>query len=188
VASLYLSESKKKAKDQGAALIFEDEASFRQDSTLHATWSKRGHQPLIPVTGARKSIKIFGCVDVFSARFLYRRDTVFNATTYLCFLDQIARAYHGKKVCYVQDNASYHKDGQISAWFHDNRAWLEVRNLPPYSPEFNAAEPLWHHTRKTGTHNRYFSTQDELASTLTSVFRSIQRNPNQIRGYLAPFC
>jgi hypothetical protein len=28
-------------------LIFTDEASFRQDSTLHATWSRLGHPPEI---------------------------------------------------------------------------------------------------------------------------------------------
>ncbi len=54
-------------------------------------------------------------------------------------------------------------------------------------PEYNAAEPLWHHTRITGTHNRYFSTPEYLDSTLTRVFRSMQRNPEQIRGYLQPF-
>ena len=33
---------KKNARAQGAALIHSDEASFRQDSTLHATWARRG--------------------------------------------------------------------------------------------------------------------------------------------------
>ena len=188
MASLYVSQHKKKAKALGAALVFEDEASFRQDSTLHATWSKRGVQPTVPVTGARKSIKIFGCVDVFSAKFIYREDEVFNASTYIGFLEQIARIYRNRNVYYVQDNASYHKDKDVWAWFGDNRKWLEVFNLPPYSPELNAAEPLWHHTRKAGTHNRYFATKDELGSSLFSVFKSMQKKPDQIRGYLNPFC
>jgi len=127
-------------------------------------------------------------VDVFSAKFLYREDEVFNAETYLGFLEQIARTYHRKKVFLIQDNASYHKDKDIWNWFSDNRSWLTVNNLPPYSPEFNAAEPLWHHTRKQGTHNRYFATKDELGASLFSVFASMQKNPEQIRGYLNPFC
>ena len=32
----------KKAKDVGATIIFEDETSFRQDSTIHATWARIG--------------------------------------------------------------------------------------------------------------------------------------------------
>jgi hypothetical protein len=31
----------------GAALVFEDEASFRQDSTLHQTGARRGRQPRV---------------------------------------------------------------------------------------------------------------------------------------------
>ena len=187
MATVHVSPYQKKAKELNAALVFEDEASFRQDSTLHATWSRVGKQPLVPVTGARKSVKIFGSVDVYQARFHYRREPVFNAETYLNFLEQIAKHYYGRHVIYIQDNASYHKDAGVWQWFKANRSWLEVFNLPPYSPEFNAAEPLWHHTRKSGTHNRYFNSEDEVFETLTRVFRSMQRNPRQIDGYLRPF-
>ncbi len=66
--------------------------------------------------------------------------------------------------------------------------WLEVYQLPPYSPEFNATERMWQHTRRNGTHNRYFKTEDELVGTLTRVFGTMQENPESISGYLRPFC
>ena len=184
---VHLPSHKKKAYQEQSALIFEDEASFRQDSTLHRTWAHRGQRPLIPMTGQRYSIKIFGCVEIFSARFLYQRDQVFNAQTYLGFLESIATAYYPRKVLLIQDNAPYHKDGDVWTWFKENRKWLSVYNLPPYSPEDNAAEPLWRHTRINATHNRYFKTEDEILDSLTMTFRDIQKNPDQIRGYLAPF-
>lgn len=132
-------------------------------------------------------MKVFGCVEIYSARFLYRRDEVFNAETYLDFLEQIARRYYPQQVIWIQDNASYHKDKVVFEWFHINRSWWKVANLPPYSPELNATERIWHHTRLHGTHNRYFSEKAELNSTLTRVFRSIQHRPQQICGYLRPF-
>jgi len=133
-------------------------------------------------------VKVFGSVDVFSARFIYKMATVFNAKTYLEYLEQIARAYFPKKSFLIQDNASYHKHGDVWFWFKENRKWLTVYNLPPYCPELNATERLWHHTRVSGTHNRYFVTLDELRGTVTQVLRSVQRAPQQIRGYLQPFC
>ena len=169
-------------------MIYDDEASFRQDSTLHQTWSRLGCQPLIPVTGQRKSLKVFGAVDLFAARFLYKFTEVFNAKTYMAYLEQIARAYFPRKTVLIQDNASYHKDKNVWLWFGENRKWLTVYNLPPYCPELNATERLWHHTRLTGTHNRYFVTLDELHDTITRVLKSIQKRPEQIRGYLKPFC
>lgn len=169
-------------------MIFTDEASFRQDSTLHATWARIACPPDVPVTGERKSIKILGAVELQRSRFLYQRDQVFNAQTYLAFLQkEIAPRYRRQGAILVQDNASYHKDATVWAWFRDNRHWLEVAPLPPYSPQFNPAERLWQHTRKNGTHNRSFLTLDELAQTLTRVFGEMQSTPNTIRAYLQPF-
>jgi transposase len=129
-------------------LIFTDEASFRQDSTLHTTWSRVGCPPEVPVTGQRKSVKILGAIELWKARFHYRPDTVFNACTYLAFLEQLARSYRRQGAILIQDNASYHTDSDVWAWFDANRHWLEVHPLPSYSPELNPTERLWRYTRQ----------------------------------------
>lgn len=168
--------------------MFEDEASFRQDSTTHATWSRRNCQPLIPVMGARKSIRVFGCVELVSAKFNYQiTDESFNADTYIDFLEVLAKRYYKKHLFYIQDNASYHKDVEVWRWFKDNRRWIEVCNLPQYCPELNAAEPIWKYTRKVGTHNKYFKNKDEILSTLEEVFTDVKKHPSRIKGYLKPF-
>jgi len=120
-------------------------------------------------------------------RFLYHFHHVFNAETYIGYLERILRCYYPQKVYLIQDNASYHKDRDVWVWFSDHRKDLEVYNLPAYSPELNALERIWHHTRLHGTHNLYFANQDELRSALTSTFRSIQKNPSQVMGYLSPY-
>ena len=140
------------------------------------------------MTGERKSVKILGAIELWGARFHYRQDTVFNATTCLAFLEQLARSYRRQGAILIQDNASYHKDAGVWRWFASNRHWLEVHQLPPCSPEFNPTERLWQHTRKTGTHNRYFATETELVGTLSRVFREMQSHPELIRSYLLPFC
>lgn len=142
---------------------------------------------MVEVTGQRKSVKVFGCVNISTAKFEYMLGEVFNATTYLSFLEQIIRANYRKKIFYIQDNASYHKDADVWAWFKDHRERIEVFNLPPYSPEFNAVEPLWKYTRKNGTHNKYFQNKDEIITAVTEVFDNVQSNPDQIKGYLKPF-
>ena len=188
MASAHLSQPKKKARAQGWALIFTDEASFRQDSTLHTTWSRIGCPPQVPVTGQRKSVKILGAVELWRTRFHYAQDTVFNASTYLKFMEQLARSYRRRGAILIQDNASYHKDGEVWSWFRSNRHWLDVHQLPAYSPELNPTERMWQHTRKNGTHNRFFPSVEELVSTLTRVFEAMQRWPWLIESYLAPFC
>ena len=92
MAPAHLSADQKKAHSQDWALIFTDEASF-QDSTLHATWSRVGHPPEVPVTGERKNVKILGAIELWRTRFHYRENRVFNAASYLTFLEQLARSY-----------------------------------------------------------------------------------------------
>jgi hypothetical protein len=68
-----------------------------------------------------------------------------------------------------------------------NASWLELHCLPAYSPELNAAEPLWHHTRVHATHNRSFKNTGEILDSLERTFHGIQKQPQQIFGYLRHF-
>lgn len=169
--------------------MFEDEASFRQDATLHATWSRRGNTPIVPVASNRGSVKVFGCIDIHQSKFLYQfTQSKFNAEAYIHFLESVlAKKYYPKKVCYIQDNASYHKDKNVWAWFAENQHWLHVKNLPPYCPELNATEHIWHHTRVSGIHNQYFDSKEKIVTNLEIVFSDIKKHPKQIQGYLQPF-
>lgn len=135
-------------------------------------------------------MKIFGAVEVYSGEFIYRADEVFNGETYLDFLDgPLARRYYrrGQRVIYVHDNAPYHKEKRVLEWFDANDRWLEKHCLPSYSPDLNAAEPLWHHTRVNATHNRTFKNTGEILDSLERTFHSMQKHPRQILGYLHPF-
>ncbi len=147
-----------------------------------------GHAPEVPVTGQRKSVKILGAIDLWDTRFHYRQEPVFNALTYLAFLEQLAGQYRQRGAILIQDGASYHKKEEVGNWFDANRDWLEVHQLPSYSPEFNPTERLWQYTRKNGTHNRYFANLTELEGTLTRVFGEMQSYPDLIRPSLLPFC
>ena len=191
MGSLYLSESKKNAKREGAVIVFTDEATFRQTPTLHATWSRRGCQPKIPTRGERNSQKIFGAVRLETAEFTYlHHQENFQWETYLAFLDQVvlpAFCRRGRRIYLIQDNAGYHKKAEIYDWFSANRKRLEVFNLPPYWPELNAAERVWHYTRVKVTHNRFFESSESHCEALVKTFEEVRKQPHHIDGLIAPF-
>jgi transposase len=191
VGALHLSESKKNAKTEGAVIVFEDEASFRQTPTLHATWSRRGCQPQIPTRGERNTQKIFGAVRLDNAQFTYlHQEDYFAWETYLAFVDQVllpAFYRRGHRIYLIQDNASYHKKQETYDYFAQHRRHLEVFQLPPYWPELNAQERIWNYTRKHATHNRFFESPAELRRTLFRTFDQVRRRPQEIAGLLAPY-
>jgi transposase len=108
---------------QGTALVFEDEASFRQDSTLAQTWARHGQTPRVPVTGERHSVKGFGCIEIYSGRFLFHGEPVFHAVAYVRFLERVARADYARPLHSLHDNASYPLDGELQDWLAAERRW-----------------------------------------------------------------
>ena len=78
--------------------MFEDEASFWLDGTLHVTWSKVGVQPRADTFGLRKTAHVYGAVSIERRpRFLYQFADVFNGATFLGFLKELVRRSRRRK-------------------------------------------------------------------------------------------
>jgi DDE superfamily endonuclease len=134
MGALYLLKPQKKTKSEGAIIVYEDEASFRQSPTLHQTWAPLHSQPQIPTRGQRNTQKILGAVALAGGQFIYRHQTeYFNTETYGRFLeDLVLPTYYrrGHRVFLIHDNASYHKHPDMQAWYQSQSKRLEVCPLP----------------------------------------------------------
>jgi transposase len=189
--SIHLPQSKKKARAEDATIVFEDEASFRQSTTLHQTWAPVNSQPKIPCHGKRNSLKVYGGVCPQNCQFDYRiQKHYFDSEDYIAYLeDSLARTFYrkGHRIFLIHDNASYHKGPEVLSWAEKYKKYIHVEPLPTYSPELNAAEKIWKYTRKEATHNQYFEEEKELYNALKSTFAGIKRDPKKLMGYMRPF-
>jgi transposase len=162
-------------------VIFEDEASFWLDGTLHQTWSRVGVQPRVDTYGQRKTAHVYGAVALHDASFSYQFAEVFNGKTFHVFLKHLVRRYAPRKVFLVIDNAPFHwldEDGR--AWLAENQHRIELHRLPPYSPQYMPQEGIWKATRKFTTHNRFYRTVEERDGALKRTFKRFQRHPELI--------
>jgi transposase len=168
--------------------MFEDEASFWLDGTLHRTWARVGQQPHVDTFGQRKTAHIFGAMTLEEKpRFRYLFAEVFNAATFHGFLKKLVR-YSRQKIFLIIDNAPCHRlnpDGK--AWLLSNRARIELFRLPPYSPNLNPIEGAWKATKKLTTHNRFFRTTDERDRALTATFDGFNENRTSLAGLVSRF-
>jgi transposase len=168
--------------------MFEDEASFWLDGTLHCTWSRIGVQPRVDTYGQRKTAHVFGAASLDEAHFAYDFAEVFSADTFWKFLKRLVKRFAPRKVFLIIDNAPYHwLSEEGSAWLEVNRRKIELNRLPAYSPEFNPMEPIWKVTRKRTTHNRFYSTTKERDGALRKTFNDFQRTPKLIEPHVAVF-
>jgi transposase len=183
-----VSGDQKKAAACRGVVLFEDEASFWLDGTLHRTWSRVGCQPRVDTFGARKTAHLFAAVSLCNAQFTFQFAEVFNAGTFLTFLKRLVGKYAGRKVFLIIDNGPCHNlDATGQQWLAANRRRIALHRLPPYSPEFNPVEPIWKTTRKLTTHNRFYRTTVERDVALRRTFVRFQRNPALIAAHVARF-
>ena len=168
--------------------MYEDEASFWLDGTLHQTWARVGVQPRVDTFGQRKTAHIFGALSLEERpRFRYQFAAVFNAQTFLDFLMLLVHRAR-RKVFLVIDNSPCHNlDADGKAWLVANRRRMALFRLPPYSPEFNPIEGVWKVTKKRTTHNTFYRTTDERDAALTATFETFRAQPSLITAQVARF-
>ncbi|MDR2916990.1 MAG: transposase [Tannerella sp.] len=84
-----------------------------------------------------------------------------NYRSFRKHLKKVLRAYRDKKriIIYV-DNIRYHRAKALKN-FLSYPPRLEIRYLPPDSPDLNPVERVWWYMRKHITHNRYLSNLKE---------------------------
>ena len=154
------------ARQMGAALFFGDEASFALWGSLSYTWAPVGKQPQIKTTGLRKGYKVFGAIEFFSGRLLYKGiEERFNSDSYQAFLQYLLSQLPGP-ILLIQDGARYHTSKATRDFIEQHKDRLMVYQLPSYSPDYNPIEYLWKKVKTKATHNRYF---EEFAKLIQSV-------------------
>ena len=127
--------------------------------------------PVLRHAPTRKSVACFGSVSLSTGKFVRRLCEKFDALTFEAFLKKLLRhRSRGKRMVIVLDNAKYHHAVLLAPLLRRYRKVLSLLFLPPYSPQLAPIERVWKLARRLATHNRFFSTLDELLTAVESCF------------------
>lgn len=130
------------------------------------TWAPVGEQPQVKTTGLRKDYKVFGAIEFFSGKLLYKGiEERFNSDSYPAFLQYLLSQFSGP-IILIQDGARYPTSKATRDFIAQHPDRLIVYQLPSYSPDDNPIEYLWKKVKTKATHNRYF---EEFAKLIQSV-------------------
>jgi len=169
-------------------VLYQDESSFQQSGSFHRSWAQVGVGFYVMTPPVRKSAKVMGAVRIGKTPKWHSLFVEwFNADSFIAFLKQLVRYYHGTKVHLITDNVPYHKAPKVRNWLQGKEDLIELHFLPPYSPKLNAVEYLWKKTKKAITHNRYFAKFQNLKQALARRFNRFQGNPASLRTAIPHF-
>jgi hypothetical protein len=159
-------------------LWFQDEMRIGQKGGLTRLWAARGTR-----VAAKRDLR-FGYSYIFGA-VCPARDTgaaivmpMVNVEAMNCHLAEIACCVApGALALLVLDGAGWHPIASLKV--PDN---LSLLFLPPYSPELNPVEELWHELRRHYFANRVIETVDQLVEACCNAWNAASAKPGFIKS------
>ncbi len=140
--------------------------------------------PVLLHAPTRKSVALFGAVNLCTGQLVIQFCSPFNAITFGTFLRTLLRHRSPtRRLVVVLDNARYHHATLLRSYLTEKRHLLSLSFLPPYSPELNPIERVWKLARKLCTHNQYFPLLADLV-TAVSAQLELWRKPNPVLARL----
>jgi transposase len=187
---------KREAERQGAWLVFEDESGQGLKPPKGRTWGRRGHTPVVTVTGgSNKRVSVAALIAVKAGqqpRLVFRvlagrrRDgdkrKGFTERDYARLLDA-ARQQLGGPLILIWDNLNTHVS-KVMRELVAARDWLTVFQLPSYASELNPVESAWA-LLKRSLANLVKRSLAELTALVKTRLRRMQYRPGLLTAFLA---
>lgn len=185
-----LAADQKGASRLGATLAFSDEAGFGTCPNRRTTLAPRGRTPVMTVpAGHRTKVSVAAIVCASPVRRHVRlrsrtyADGYVDAWAYAELLREELIATVRGPITLLHDNGRMH----LGPWMEellDDFPWLAIEPLPPYAPELNPVEPLWHLLKDEDLANFCPHDVRELDEALTARLTASAADQPRLRGLL----
>jgi transposase len=160
--------------DREVRTYHQDEARFGQKGTITRVWAPKGSRPRAVRQTGFTSLYVLAAVCAATGGVSALIMPELNTAVVNLFLEQFGRELPaGVHAVLIWDGAGFHTGSGLVV--PDNVSLIQ---LPPYSPELNPVENLWHYLRAHHWSNRryrdYNELQDEAVRSLRAVCGDIE--------------
>lgn len=146
---------------------FQDEARFGQQGTISRKWALKGSRPLAAKQTQYEYLYVIGAVCPQTGQTTGLLSPYINAKIMNKFLEQFSNELDKDvHAVIVMDRAGFHTAKEIKVPLN-----ITVVYLPPYSPELNPIENLWHYLRKNEWSNRVYGNYEALINGACSAWQ-----------------
>jgi transposase len=156
-----------------------DEARFGQQGTTTKLWAPTGSRPTAIRQTRYDWCYLYAAVEPASgasAALIAPNADTGTMNQFLKILD--AERKPDEHIVLIMDGAGWHKSKALR--LPDG---ITALLLPPYSPELNPTENLWHYMRSHHLSNRAYQNYDELLNAGTDAYRKL--TPELIKSVCA---
>lgn len=155
---------------------FQDEARFGQRNTTTRIWAEKGTRPRAVQQQQFEYAYLFGAVCVNNGKTEAIVAPVSNMEYMREHLQLISKATPlGKHSVVIMDQASWHQQHLDNEFYN-----LTIIHIPPYSPELNPIEQVWHWLRQNELANRCFSGYEDIVNRCSDAWNRFCEDKNRV--------
>ena len=172
------------ARGTRVELWFQDEARIGQKNSLTRVWGQTGSRPAAPKDLGFASAYVFGAVCPSQGKAAALIVPICNTTAMNHHLSEISsQTAADAHAVVILDRAGWHRSHALVV--PDNITLLE---LPPYSPELNPVERVWHYLRSHWLANSVFISLADIMDACEMAWKPVRHQPRSdplaLRGRL----
>jgi hypothetical protein len=160
---------------------FQDEARIGQKNSLTRVWGQTGSRPVAPKDLGFASAYVFGAVCPSEGKAAALIMPICNTAAmnhHLCEISsQVAADAHA---VVILDGASWHNSHGLVAPSN-----ITLLALPPYSPELNPVERIWHYLRSHWLANSVFRSLADIMDACEMAWNRFATNNGLVRSLCA---
>jgi hypothetical protein len=123
-----------------------DETIITETPPLYSCYGHIGQQVRVPITGNRAKRILHGAINVRTGDVAGMITKAWTQEEHQDFLSVIRSHWRGWDIVLFEDRASQHTAPDSLDWAES--LGIEVRLLPKATPELNAMDHLWRHTKR----------------------------------------
>jgi hypothetical protein len=163
---------------------FMDESGFSLRVIRRKCWGKKGKRKRLAGERRRGRVNVMGLlrysdkkrrvefVKKGNSETFYEVMKVFYAEAIKEWVEDGNKAEDfkdkGPQIVVILDNASFHKKAEIIKQIEEEMSKIYLEYLPPYSPDYNLIELVWHSTKEYIAH-QLFKSVEELEMVLNNL-------------------
>jgi len=155
-----------------------DEARLGQQGTLTRVWARTGSRPAAVKQTKYEWVYLYAAVEPATGESVALLAPNADSGTFNVFLRMLSKELKaGEHAVLILDGAGWHKSKALAV--PGNSKALAVPGnvtcllLPPYSPELNPVENLWHYLRSHYLSNRAYRDYDHLLDAGSEAWRRL---------------
>jgi transposase len=163
--------------DKEVLTYHQDEARFGQKGTITRVWARRGSRPRAVRQTGFTSLYVLAAVCAATGGVSALIMPELNTAVINLFLEQFSRELPaGVHAVLIWDGAGFHTGGDLVVPSN-----VSLIQLPPYSPELNPVENLWHYLRAHHWSNRRYRDYNELQDEAARSLCAVSEDPETIK-------